>query len=168
MPTLSERREDIPALANHFLKSAAEEIGEEPKHLAPEALSYLSELPWPGNVRQLENACRWIAVMATSPTVMVQDLPPDLLESVPETSGQGMNWEKSLRSWATQQLAAMETGDRGVLLDAVPRFEKIMIQAALKQTGGRKKDASILLGWGRNTLTRKIAELGLAEDILVE
>jgi len=79
-----------------------------------------------------------------------------------------MNWEKSLRSWATQQLAAMETGDRGVLLDAVPRFEKIMIQAALKQTGGRKKDASILLGWGRNTLTRKIAELGLAEDILVE
>ena len=168
LPTLSERREDIPALANHFLKSAAEEIGEEPKHLAPETLSYLSELPWPGNVRQLENACRWIAVMATSPTVMVQDLPPDLLESVPETSGQGVNWEKSLRSWATQHLAAMEAGDRGVLLDAVPRFEKIMIQAALKQTGGRKKDASILLGWGRNTLTRKIAELGLAEDILVE
>jgi two-component system nitrogen regulation response regulator GlnG len=168
LPTLSERREDIPALANHFLKSAADEIGEEPKHLAPETLSYLSELPWPGNVRQLENACRWIAVMATSPTVMVQDLPPDLLESVPETNGQGMDWEKSLRSWATQQLAAMEPGDRGVLLDAVPRFEKIMIQAALKQTGGRKKDASILLGWGRNTLTRKIAELGLAEDILVE
>jgi len=168
LPTLSERREDIPTLAAHFLSTAAEEIGEEPKHLAPETLEYLSELPWPGNVRQLENACRWIAVMATSPNVLVQDLPPDLLDTRPAHSAQGMDWEKALRSWAVQRLSSIKPGEEGMLVDAVPRFERIMIQAALKQTGGRRKDASILLGWGRNTLTRKIAELGLTEDNLVE
>ena len=168
LPTLSERREDIPALAGHFLKVAADEIGEDPKHLNTDTMNYFCDLPWPGNVRQLENACRWIAVMATSPTVMVQDLPPDLLETVPNQQTQGVDWEKALRSWATQKLSSIEAGDPGVLMDAVPRFEKIMIQAALKQTGGRKKDASLLLGWGRNTLTRKISELGLADDSLVE
>ncbi|MBT4160732.1 MAG: nitrogen regulation protein NR(I) [Gammaproteobacteria bacterium] len=168
LPTLSERREDIPTLAAHFLASAAKEIGEEPKHLLPETLDYLAEMPWPGNVRQLENACRWIAVMATSPTVMIQDLPPDLLDSEPEQTVQGADWEKALRAWASQQLSNTKPGEPGVLLNAVPRFERIMIQSALTQTGGRKKDASILLGWGRNTLTRKIAELGLAEDGLVE
>ncbi|MBT7371308.1 MAG: nitrogen regulation protein NR(I), partial [Gammaproteobacteria bacterium] len=133
-----------------------------------ETLDYLAEMPWPGNVRQLENACRWIAVMATSPTVMIQDLPPDLLDSEPEQTVQGADWEKALRAWASQQLSNTKPGEPGVLLNAVPRFERIMIQSALTQTGGRKKDASILLGWGRNTLTRKIAELGLAEDGLVE
>lgn len=168
LPTLAERQEDIPALAAHFLKTAAIEIGEEPKRLTMEAVNYLSQFPWPGNVRQLENACRWIAVMATSNNVMVQDLPPELLNAEPAGAVLSGDWEKALRHWATEQLARVKPGGPGVLEDAVPKFERIMIQTALAQTGGRKKDASILLGWGRNTLTRKIAELGMADDALVD
>lgn len=168
LPTLSERREDIPVLAAHFLASAADELGEEVKRLNQATIDYLCGLPWPGNVRQLENACRWIAVMATAQDVMVEDLPPELLESKPDQSRTGVDWERALRGWAAQKLATIKPGEPGILLDAVPRFERIMIQAALKQTGGRKRDASILLGWGRNTLTRKISDLGLSEDTLVD
>jgi len=168
LPTLSERREDIPVLAAHFLAQAATEIDEEPKILNAATLDYLSELPWPGNVRQLENACRWITVMATAQEVMVEDLPPELLHSKPDQPQQGVDWERALRSWASQKLSALKPDEPGVLQDALPRFERIMIQTALKQTGGRKRDASLLLGWGRNTLTRKITELGLADDHLVD
>ncbi len=168
LPNLAERKEDIPGLATHFLKLAAEEIGEETKILTPEAIEYITQLPWPGNVRQLENACRWIAVMATSSNVLVQDLPPDLLESKPEPATHGVDWERALKTWATQELSNKEPGQAGVLEEAVPRFERVMIKSALAQTGGRKKDASILLGWGRNTLTRKISELGLSDETLVE
>jgi two-component system nitrogen regulation response regulator GlnG len=168
LPNLAERKEDIPGLATHFLKLAAEEIGEETKILTPEAIEYITQLPWPGNVRQLENACRWIAVMATSSNVLVQDLPPDLLDSKPEPATHGVDWERALKTWATQELSNKEPGQAGVLEEAVPRFERVMIKSALAQTGGRKKDASILLGWGRNTLTRKISELGLSDETLVE
>lgn len=168
LPNLAERKEDIPDLAAHFLKIAAVEIGEETKRLTPEAVDYLTQLPWPGNVRQLENACRWIAVMATSSNVMIQDLPPDLLDSKPEPTTPGVDWERALKTWATQKLANKKPGEAGVLEEAVPRFERIMIKSALAQTGGRKKDASLLLGWGRNTLTRKITELGLNNDSLIE
>lgn len=168
LPTLSERREDIPVLAEHFLAIAAREIDEEAKILRPETLDYLCRLPWPGNVRQLENACRWIAVMATSQEVLIEDLPPDLQSSRPNTTTSGDDWEKALRAWASQKLVDVGPGDPGVLQEAIPKFEKIMIQAALKQTGGRKRDASVLLGWGRNTLTRKLSDLGLSEDNLVD
>ena len=164
LPTLSERREDIPALAGHFLVQAANEIDEEPKRLRPETIEYLSELPWPGNVRQLENACRWIAVMATAQEVMIEDLPPELLQEKPNQSTGGIDWERALRSWTSGRLSALEPGDTGILHDALPRFERIMIQEALKQTGGRKREASKLLGWGRNTLTRKISDLGMADE----
>jgi two-component system nitrogen regulation response regulator GlnG len=166
LPTLSERREDIPALAGHFLVQAANEIDEEPKRLRPETMEYLSELPWPGNVRQLENACRWIAVMATAQEVMIEDLPPELLQEKPNQSTGGIDWERALRSWTSGRLSALEPGDTGILHDALPRFERIMIQEALKQTGGRKRDASKLLGWGRNTLTRKISDLGMSDENL--
>ena len=166
LPTLSERREDIPALAGHFLVQAANEIDEEPKRLRPETMEYLSELPWPGNVRQLENACRWIAVMATAQEVMIEDLPPELLQEKPNQSTGGIDWERALRSWTSGRLSALEPGDTGILHDALPRFERIMIQEALKQTGGRKREASKLLGWGRNTLTRKISDLGMADENL--
>ena len=168
LPTLAERKEDIPALASHFLNVAAIEMGEEQKYLSSEAIDHLSSLSWPGNVRQLENACRWIAVMATTNTVMIQDLPPDLLDVPPSEDSTAGDWEKVLKTWASQQLAGITPGEPGVLQHAVPRFEKIMIQAALAQTGGRKKDASILLGWGRNTLTRKMAELGMSDEVIVE
>jgi two-component system nitrogen regulation response regulator GlnG len=166
LPTLSERREDIPALAGRFLVQAANEIDEEPKRLCPETMEYLSELPWPGNVRQLENACRWIAVMATAQEVMIEDLPPELLQEKPNQSTGGIDWERALRSWTSGRLSALEPGDTGILHDALPRFERIMIQEALKQTGGRKRDASKLLGWGRNTLTRKISNLGMVDENL--
>ena len=168
LPTLSERREDIPGLAGHFLIQAANEIDEEPKRLRQETMEYLCELPWPGNVRQLENACRWIAVMATAQEVMIEDLPPELLQAKPDQSSGGIDWERALRAWASGRLSSLEPGDAGILQEALPRFERIMIQEALKQTGGRKRDASMLLGWGRNTLTRKISELGMAEDNLVD
>ena len=160
IPTLSERREDIPLLTHYFLRQAAEELNEEAKQLKPETLQFITHLPWPGNVRQLENFCRWITVMATGNEVVVDDLPPELLEDRDQTSD-SENWEKSLRSWASRKLAQIKPGDQGLLNTALPRFEKIMIETALKQTGGRKNDASILLGWGRNTLTRKINDLGL-------
>lgn len=163
LPTLSERREDIPGLAAHFLAKAANEIDEEPKLLRQETIEYLSELPWPGNVRQLENACRWIAVMATAQEVMIEDLPPELLQEKPSQGKGGIDWERALRSWASGRLSSLKQGDAGILEDALPRFERIMIQEALKQTGGRKREASLLLGWGRNTLTRKISDLGITD-----
>jgi two-component system nitrogen regulation response regulator GlnG len=167
IPTLRERREDIPLLANYFLNQAAVELSEQPKILKPETMNYIINLPWPGNVRQLENFCRWITVMATSQEVMIEDLPPELLEDREEDSG-GDNWEKALRTWASRKLAQIKPGEQGLLDSAIPRFERIMIETALKQTGGRKRDASILLGWGRNTLTRKINELGMNDKQLVD
>lgn len=160
IPKLAERREDIPALAQHFLARAAQELAVEPKVLKPQTQEYLRGLPWPGNVRQLENTCRWITVMASSREVLVEDLPPELLTQHQESAPDG-HWEHSLRVWADQELA------RGVtnLLDvAVPAFERIMIETALKHTAGRRRDAAQLLGWGRNTLTRKIKELGMNID----
>ncbi len=157
IPKLSDRREDIPKLAHHFLSSAAEELAVECKVLTQDAEQYLCSLQWPGNVRQLENACRWITVMASGREVMVSDLPPELLaeEEVQQPAG---NWEHALRTWADQELSR---GQQDLLGVAVPAFERIMIEIALKHTGGRRRDASVLLGWGRNTLTRKIKELGL-------
>lgn len=163
IPTLAERREDIPLLTNFFLAQAAEELNEEAKVLKPETMQFVTHLPWPGNVRQLENFCRWITVMATGNEVVVEDLPPELLNDKDQTRD-SENWEKSLRSWASRKLAQIKPGDQGLLNSALPSFEKIMIEAALKQTGGRKNDASILLGWGRNTLTRKINELELESE----
>ena len=157
LPHLADRREDIPRLLSHFLKRAAEELDTEVKTLKPDTEEFLSSLDWPGNVRQLENTCRWITVMASGRDVMVSDLPPQLLEqkSTPQTSG---NWEQALRYWADQQLAQ---GTTQWLDSAVPAFERIMIETALKHTAGRRRDAANLLGWGRNTLTRKIKELDM-------
>ena len=155
VPSLAERREDIPLLAQYFLDNVAQELGDEPKRLHQDTADYLMALPWPGNVRQLENTCRWLQVMASSRTVLIEDLPPELRDSE-EPSG-GSDWEGSLARWANQFL---EQAQVSPLLDtAVPKFERIMIDAALRKTGGRKKDAAELLGWGRNTLTRKMQEL---------
>ncbi len=167
IPTLRERREDIPLLTGYFLRKAAEELNEDPKLLKPETMDYITNLPWPGNVRQLENFCRWITVMATGQEVLLEDLPPELLEDR-EQQSDSENWEKSLRTWSSRKLAQIKPGESGLLDSAVPRFERIMIESALKQTGGRKRDASILLGWGRNTLTRKINELGMNDAGLLE
>ncbi len=155
VPALAERRTDIPVLARHFLEAAARELGDESKRLAPETEDYLTLLPWPGNVRQLENTCRWLHVMASSRIILVEDLPSELQQT--STGSADADWESGLELWATQLLDSAESIP---LLDAaMPRFERIMITAALGKTGGRKKDAAELLGWGRNTLTRKMQEL---------
>ncbi|MCF8988311.1 nitrogen regulation protein NR(I) [Pseudomonas carnis] len=160
IPRMSDRREDIPTLARHFLRRAALELAVEPKLLKSETEEYLKNLPWPGNVRQLENTCRWITVMASGREVHISDLPPELL-SLPQDSAPVTNWEQALRQWADQALAR---GQSNLLDSAVPAFERIMIETALKHTAGRRRDAAVLLGWGRNTLTRKIKELGMKVD----
>ncbi|EAQ65752.1 two-component response regulator NtrC [Marinomonas sp. MED121] len=157
LPKLSERREDIPQLARHFLKRAAEELSVEPKVLTKETEDYLARMDWPGNVRQLENTCRWLIVMASGREVLVQDLPPELLDSTP-TENNYASWEDGLKTWVDDALAK---GQKAILDEAVPKFERIMIETALTHTAGRRRDASLLLGWGRNTLTRKIKELGI-------
>jgi len=161
IPSLAQRREDIPRLARHFLAASARELEVEPKVLRAEAVEFLAKLPWPGNVRQLENTCRWITVMASGREVLVSDLPPELLEADLQPAAITGNWEQALRGWADQQLFS---GNSGILKEAVPQFERVLIQTALKHTGGRRRDAAELLGWGRNTLTRKIKELDLDSD----
>ncbi len=158
IPRLAERREDIPRLMAHFFQQAAEELDVEPKILLPETREFLCQLEWKGNVRQLENTCRWITVMASGREVHLSDLPPELGlpgEDQPGTSG---SWQEQLRAWANAQLVL---GEQPLLEQAQPDFERVMIEAALQHTQGRKRDASQLLGWGRNTLTRKLKELGM-------
>jgi len=159
VPSLRERREDIPLLLTHFLKRAATELGVETKTPSPEVLDFLSRLDWPGNVRQLENTCRWLTVMASGREILLDDLPPELKQG--EGGAPAGNWQQSLAQWADQQLAR---GAEGLLDVATPEFERIMILAAMRKTGGRRQDAARLLGWGRNTLTRKIHELDMDDD----
>jgi two-component system nitrogen regulation response regulator GlnG len=160
LPALAERSEDVPRLLHHFLNRAAEELGVEAKILKSDTEDYLCTLSWPGNVRQLENTCRWITVMASGREVHINDLPPELLNQEEKVTTSN-NWEQALQNWADQQLAQ---GKKALLDNAVPIFERIMIETALKHTAGRRRDASLLLGWGRNTLTRKIKELGMEES----
>ena len=157
VPSLADRRSDIPALADYFLENAARDLGDEVKRLAPETQEYLTMLPWPGNVRQLENACRWLHVMASTRTILIEDLPQELQADT--STENGSDWESGLRVWATQLL---EADDQEPLLEAaMPKIEKLLIEVALRKTSGRKREASELLGWGRNTLTRKMQELDL-------
>lgn len=160
VPALRERREDVPLLARHFLNSAARELNIEPKTLRPEAEAYLTGLDWPGNVRQLENTCRWLTVMASGNEIHLDDLPPELRDSATGPAP-GNDWETLLRHWVEQRLSRAESP---VLNIAVPRFERILIESALRHTGGRRQEAAKLLGWGRNTLTRKIKEHAMDEQ----
>lgn len=158
IPRLCDRREDIPKLMQHFLKQAAEELSVEPKELLPSTEKVLCALDWPGNVRQLENTCRLLTVMASGREIHPQDLPPELEQVSTPTAASPTDWRQSLKQWVDSELA---TGNEALLDSAVPDFERIMIQCSLLHTHGRRQEASKLLGWGRNTLTRKIKELGL-------
>lgn len=158
LPMLAERKEDIPRLIRHFFQDGAGEMGMEPKILTPEAEKYLISLPWPGNVRQLENTCRWLTVMASGREIHISDLPPELIEQPTGRPSGGGSWGQLLRHWADGELAR---GNVNLLGAAVPEFERVMIESALAHTGGRKRDAAELLGWGRNTLTRKLKELDM-------
>ncbi|MCU0804931.1 MAG: nitrogen regulation protein NR(I) [Burkholderiales bacterium] len=156
LPPLAERREDVPLLARHFLAKSARELGMEAKRLSDDAMGFLAGYEWPGNVRQLENVCHWLTVMAPGQLVELADLPPELRQESarsPET-----DWSAALAREVERALVRGEAG----LMDSMTRtFERILISKALAHTGGRRIEAAQLLGIGRNTITRKIAELGI-------
>ncbi len=202
IPSLAERAEDIPLLMRHFLVSAAKELQSETKRVTPEVMERLQGFAWPGNVRQLENVCRWLTVMAPGQDVHLNDLPPELREpavrvsiseavaaapapppftpppmarptsttgeaaatpaSIPQPSAlspaRDESWFDTLRAWADGEFAA---GRSALLDEAMPVFERTLIQSALQATKGQRQEAARRLGWGRNTLTRKIQELGM-------
>ena len=160
IPRLTERREDVPLLAAHFLQKAGAELGVEVKSLSKETKKILMQLPWPGNVRQLENVCRWLTVMASGQEVLPHDLPPEIHElplskDSEEASG---DWQTILASWADEQL---QSGRNNILDEAMLVFERVLLERALFHTHGHKQDAAKRLGWGRNTLTRKLKELNM-------
>jgi two-component system nitrogen regulation response regulator GlnG len=159
LPALRERREDIPLLMRHFLARAAAELDCEPKILLASAAEKLKCFDWRGNVRQLENTARWLTVMASSKEIHIEDLPPELAHSNQGSADD--QWQASLRRWAR---GGLQRGQRDLLETALPAFEQVLIETALEHTGGRRQEAARLLGWGRNTLTRKIKELRLELD----
>ena len=169
VPPLRERQEDIPLLLEFFMARAAGELDTPAKRLHADVVSFLSTLSWSGNVRQLENLCRWLTVMAPGSEVVLEDLPPELnapgnVSGVAGPSSSSAvtpdagSWDKQLAGWAQRRLAA---GSDKLLDEALPEFERVLINAALVQTDGHKQEAARLLGWGRNTLTRKIKELAM-------
>jgi len=179
LPALRERREDIPMLARHFLHVSARQLGVEPKRLSEAALQLLQRYPFPGNVRQLENVCHWLTVMAPAQLIEPKDLPPEILQSqdadeplpalgsaamgaepvapVALANG-GTDWEEALQAEA---LALLASGRHDVWDELSRRFERKLILTALGVTRGRRIEAAHKLGIGRNTITRKIQDLGL-------
>jgi len=158
LPNLSERAEDIPLLTKHFLASSAKQLGVEPKRIADGALAHLSRLEFPGHVRQLENLCHWLTVMAPGQVIDLGDLPAEFREQAATAAS---DWLAALEQEAERRLARGDTG----ILDALGRqFERALITKALARTGGRRIDAANLLGMGRNTITRKIQELGIEDN----
>ena len=174
MPSLRERTEDIPMLARHFMLSCAKSLGVEPKKLSDEVLKEISAMPFPGNVRQLENLCHWLTVMTSANVIGVSDLPADIVaqaseqpivlqgESITSSPGSAKlassDWESGLGRLAVKML---QDGDKEVFDALTARFEKAVLQAALEVTRGRRVEAAQRLGIGRNTITRKLQELGI-------
>ena len=206
LPPLRTRREDIPALTRYFMQRAAEQMNTASKQLQPAALQIMQAFDWRGNVRQLENVCLWLTVMATGDTVMIDDLPPELLEGMPantelqtqqtlsssefaqnnhqqhsaslhsrhqnnfiqdnsiqsnqtQNGAKNPSWQQALAEWAQH---ALQTGETDILQTATPEFERVLLTAALNHSGGKKIAAANLLGWGRNTLTRKLQQLDMS------
>ena len=161
LPPLRERREDIPLLAKYFLQKSARELNVEQKQFSEEALQHLSAQEFPGNVRQLENLCHWLTVMTPSQTVEIADLPTEWRAGPAMSESIGGDWSASL---AQQAALALQRGDERIMDTLTLQFERTLILQALHHTGGRRIEAATLLGIGRNTLTRKIQELGLEKQ----
>ena len=158
LPPLRERREDIPLLAKYFLQKSAQELNVETKTISETALNYLSAQDIPGNVRQLENLCHWLTVMTPTQQVEIADLPQEWRESNATLSSAHEDWREALKQQVAQ---ALQRGDKNILDNFSQQFERTLISQALQHTGGRRIEAATLLGMGRNTLTRKVQELGL-------
>ena len=155
MPALRDRKEDIPLLANYFFEKFSKETKSETKILTDEVIDLFSNLIWPGNVLQLQNLCHSLAVLSSAQEINISDLPNDLLI---QKKGPELSWNDLLEVWATERLS---NGDDHILNSTIPVFEKTMIKVAMKATKGKKSEAANLLGWGRNTLARKMNELDL-------
>ena len=165
LPALRERAEDVAPLARHFLQKSARELAVEPKILSEAALKVMGTFAYPGNVRQLENVCNWLTVMAPGQRIEVADLPPELREPAPVRAGEtgvAADWHQALDRELTEALAR---GERAVGDRLEKEFERTLILRALAHTGGHRMEAAQWLGWGRNTLTRKIQDLGLEPEI---
>lgn len=170
MPPLRDRNNDIPMLANHFLTQSALESNQEPKKLTSEVLVFLCRQPWPGNVRQLKNLCKYLTIMVTGRDIQMSDLPSEFSEarnqqskittSIAGTSKEPTSWQEQLRNWVDGRLRA---GEHDILSEATPEFERVMLEAALAFTSNHKQESAKLLGWGRNTLTRKLKELNISK-----
>ncbi len=166
IPPLRERQEDIPILAKSFLKRIGNELNIDVKTLRPETAAYLSTLQWPGNVRQLENVCRWLTVMASGQEIHISDLPSELTtyhsaeisQNIKSQNEEDHNWQSCLENWTRR---ALNEGKENLLGEITPQIETIMLKVALEHTRNHKQEASRLLGWGRNTLTRKLHELNI-------
>jgi len=162
VPALKERREDVPLLLRFYLDKESKTLGLEEKQLSKEVEKFLTSLAWPGNVRQLRSLCTWLTIMAPDKTIHMEDLPLELRH--PEerilTTAQGDDWETPLRQWAE---AYLQSGEEGVHTAAEPLFERVLIEEALKKSHNHRQNAAKLLGWGRNTLTRKTQALGMEE-----
>lgn len=157
LPALRQRKEDIPQLSKHFLKCASTELAVEMKSLHSTTLDVMSNLPWPGNVRQLENICRWLTVMASGKQILPEDLPATLIHSDgTQDKDKQASWQTALSQWAR---AALQKGEIDLQKQAQPELERILLEEALRYTQGHKQEAAKILGWGRNTLTRKLKEL---------
>ena len=163
LPALRERREDIPLLVRHFMQKSARDLGVEAKGVSDAALKTLVNLPWSGNVRQLENVSHYLTVMAPGQVVEVGDLPADLMQGTANQSSG--DWLQGLAAEAGARLAR---GEAAILDELTQDYEKTLIEVALRHTGGRRIEAAHLLGWGRNTLTRKIHELGMDSEAVSE
>ena len=160
VPPLRMRRDDIRELLHFYLSSAATELGVESKLLTKEAEVALTNYDWPGNVRQLVNACRRLTVSAPGREIKVADIPLELGGTVNAAALQE-EWARQLTAWAEKRLA---TGGEPLLNDAMPEFERTLIRVALRKTEGGRQEAAKLLGWGRNTLTRKLKELNMDDE----
>ncbi len=159
-PPLRARREDILELARFYLEQAASELSLVPKTLTTEAAQLFLNYNWPGNVRELVNLCRRLTVTAAGREITAYDLPTELGGVVSESAG-GAEWTSGLARWAAGRLASEP--NRPLLDEARPAFERTLIEAAMRRSHGKRLQAAKLLGWGRNTLTRKLKELGLDE-----
>jgi two-component system, NtrC family, nitrogen regulation response regulator GlnG len=158
LPPLRSRPEDLPELLDHYMRFATRELGVERKTFAPDALAKLEAYHWPGNVRELVNLCRRLCVLAPGNEVRVEDLPPGMVVARPPARIEA-DWIKALATWADREVDA---GDSPLVHAAQPEFERVLIRSALKHSRGHRQDAARLIGWGRNTLTRKLKELDVS------
>jgi two-component system nitrogen regulation response regulator GlnG len=160
IPPLRERSNDIPLLLEHLMTRVSKELDVEQKALNPQVIDYLQTLNWSGNIRQLENTCRWFAVMATGQEILMEDLPPELLDGEDTESVSKESWNQKLEQHAKQLILQ---GNKSILNDLGPVFEATLLKMALQHTQGKKIEAAEIMGWGRNTLTRKLKELDISQ-----